>query len=366
MVGMAPATALGMSQPQIRYAVVGLGNIAQIAVLPAFAHAPNSKLSALVSGNPHKLKLLGERYGVKNLYSYSEYDKCLSSGEIDAVYIALPNHLHKEYSVRAANAGIHVLCEKPMAVSSEDCEAMIRAANENRVKLMIAYRLHFEEANLRAIEIVKSGEIGDPKIFNSVFITPIKELSNIRLNPSSLGGGPLYDIGIYCINAARHLFRAEPNEVLGVALNSGNFNARSTDETVYSLLRFDDDKAGSFVCSYGCAEANHYQIIGTRGTLIVENSYTFYGDITHRLTVNEKTVSHTYEKRDQFAPELITLSDCILNNKEPEPSGAEGLADVRVIEAILRSTVASLPVPLAAFARRVQPSIEQNIYCPPF
>lgn len=106
---------------KIRYAVVGLGHIAQVAVLPAFAHArSNSELTALVSGDPKKLKNLGRRYRVDRLFSYDEYRDCLRSGSIDAVYIALPNHLHAKYTIAAANAGIHVLCEKPMAVTEKD------------------------------------------------------------------------------------------------------------------------------------------------------------------------------------------------------------------------------------------------------
>src|SRR5689334_7091572 len=151
---------------KIRYAVVGLGHIAQVAVLPAFAHAENSELAALVSDDPEKRAKLGRKYKVK-AFSYAEYDDCLRSGRVDAVYIALPNHLHREYSERAARAGVHVLCEKPMAVTARDCEAMIRAARKNRVKLMIAYRLHFERANLEAAKIARSGRLGELRFFSS-------------------------------------------------------------------------------------------------------------------------------------------------------------------------------------------------------
>src|SRR5438067_7387342 len=166
---------------QIRYAVVGLGHIAQVAVLPAFAHAlANSQLTALVSDDPQKLKTLGRRYQVDHLFSYREYGDCLRSGAVDAVYIALPNHLHAQYSIDAARAGVHVLCEKPMAVTEKECEAMIKAAEENKVKLMIAYRLHFEEANLSAVEAVKSGKIGQARVFNSTFTQQVKK-GDIRL-----------------------------------------------------------------------------------------------------------------------------------------------------------------------------------------
>src|SRR5437763_1467557 len=154
---------------KIRYAVVGLGWIAQEMVLPAFKNVRNSELTALVTDDPIKADELGEKYQVSQTIGYSGYDGLLRSGFIDAVYIALPNNMHKDYTVRAARAGIHVLCEKPMADSVAECEDMIHASEENQVKLMIAYRLHFEPANLKALERVKNGEIGEPRIFSSVF-----------------------------------------------------------------------------------------------------------------------------------------------------------------------------------------------------
>src|ERR1700733_2710163 len=134
---------------KVRYGVVGLGHLAQVAVLPAFRSARNSELVAIISGDAEKRRKLGKKYRLDHVYSYDEYDRALSV--VDAVYIVLPNHLHREYAVRAANAGVHVLCEKPMAVNEDECEAMIEAASRNHVKLMIAYRLHFEKGNLEAV-----------------------------------------------------------------------------------------------------------------------------------------------------------------------------------------------------------------------
>ena len=151
----------------IRYAVVGLGHIAQVAVLPAFAHARrNSELAALVSDDKTKLRELSRRYHVDAAHSYDDYERCLE--QVDAVYIALPNSMHAEYTIRAARAGVHVLCEKPMAVTEDECERMIEACRTHRVKLMVAYRLHFEEINLKAIELVRKGRIGEPPFFQFV------------------------------------------------------------------------------------------------------------------------------------------------------------------------------------------------------
>ncbi len=155
---------------KIRYAVVGLGHIAQNAILPAFAHAQeNLELVALVSDDQTKLRAFSKEYGVEDCFTYDDYELCLRNDGIDAVYIALPKNLQADYCVRAAEAGIHVLCEKPLAVNEDECRDIIKSCAENRVKLMTAYRLHFERANLKAVEVIRSGKIGEPRIFNSVF-----------------------------------------------------------------------------------------------------------------------------------------------------------------------------------------------------
>jgi predicted dehydrogenase len=177
-----------MSLSPLRFAVVGLGHISQVAVLPAFAHAKSSaRLTALVSDDPLKRRLLGRQYGVAHTYAYTDYEQCLRSGEIDAVYIALPNSLHREYAVRAARAGIHILCEKPLAVTAADCRKMVRAAERYRVKLMVAYRLHFEACNLQTIALLQSGRLGEPRLFHSVFTQQVRP-GDIRLS-QRLGGG---------------------------------------------------------------------------------------------------------------------------------------------------------------------------------
>jgi predicted dehydrogenase len=229
---------------KVRYAVVGQGYIAQVAILPAFAHARrNSELAALVSGDRVKRKALGRKYGVAGLYSYEAYDECLRGGGVDAVFIALPNHLHRDYAVRAARAGVHVLCEKPMAMTEADCKAMIAAARRGRVKLMVAYRLHFEEANLKAAEMTRSGKLGEPRIFDSLFTMQVKA-GNIRVQGE--GGGALYDIGVYCINAARALFAAEPVEVFAWSANNGERRFREVDEMTAAVMRFPGERLATF------------------------------------------------------------------------------------------------------------------------
>ena len=345
----------------IRYAVVGLGHIAQVAVLPAFAHASrNSRLTALVSGSPTKLRTLSKRYRAECTLLVREYESCLE--QVDAVYIALPNSMHAEYTIRAAREGVHVLCEKPMAVTVAECRRMIDACRKNRVRLMIAYRLHFEAINLRAIDLVRGGRIGEPKFFNSSFSMTVRQ-NDIRTK-RKLGGGTLYDIGVYCINAARYLFRAEPTEVAGISVNNGVAKLREIDESTAAVLRFDGDRVAAFVTSFNAADVGAYRIVGTKGQLRVDPAYEYAEGLAYELTIGEKTTRKRIGKRDQFAAELLYFSDCILKNRKPEPSGEEGLQDVRIVQALYRSAKTGRAVAIPPFKDTKQPTGRQRITRP--
>ena len=345
----------------VRYAVVGLGHISQNAVLPAFANARrNSRLTALVSDDAAKLKTLARKYKGVRTYTYQQYEECLR--DVDAVYIALPNSMHAEYAIRAANAGVHVLCEKPMAVTVAECERMIDACREANVKLMIAYRLHFEEINLRAIDLVRSGKIGDPKFFNSSFSMRVKP-GNIRTRQET-GGGTLYDIGVYCINAARYLFRAEPKEVMAISVNSVPRKLSEIDESTGALLRFDGERVAAFVTSFNASDIASYHIVGTKGRLEVDPAYEYAEGLGYKLTIEGKTRQKKLGKRDQFAPELLYFSDCILKNRTPEPSGDEGLQDVRIVQALYESAESGRAMQIPPYRPAKRPDLRQRISRP--
>jgi predicted dehydrogenase len=347
----------------IRYAVIGLGHIAQAAVLPGFAHAKrNSALAALVSGQPKKLQALGRRYGVKHLCGYEDADTLFMSGEIDAVYVALPNDMHKEFTVRAAQAGLHVLCEKPMAVGARDCKAMIRATAAAKVKLMVAYRLHFERANLQAAQLARQGKLGALRFFSSDFSMQVRE-DNIRLDRDK-GGGPLYDIGIYCINAARYTFSQEPQSVFATATRSRDPRFQEIDESVIGLMRFADERLASFNCSFGAADRSTYTVTGTRGSITLDPAYEYAQGLALTLNMGDRKRKRQFSKRDQFAAELEYFSQCILDDRTPEPSGEEGLADVRIIEAMHRSIKGGRWVDINPTSRRQRPSLKQDIRRP--
>jgi len=352
------------SAAPLRFAVVGLGHIAQAAVLPAFRHArPHVELAALVSGTKAKLKHLGRRYQVENLCSYAEADKLFDSGVVDAVYVATPNTEHTEWVIRAAEAGLHVLCEKPLATSVADCERMIDACERNDVKLMTAYRLHFERCNLEVAEIVRKNRIGEARYFDSQFSMQVKP-GNIR-TARELGGGPEWDIGIYCQNAARYVFADEPTQLWATATNSGDPRFKEIPETVHVVLKFPRERIASFICSFGAADRSRYEIVGTKGSVVVDPAFEYAEGLAYELTVGEKKKKKKFGKSDQFAPELVYFARCVRENRTPEPSGKEGLIDVAIIEAIHESIESGGWVDLAGTPRRQQrPTLQQELRRP--
>lgn len=347
----------------LRMAVIGQGHFAQAAILPAIQQLDDVELTALVSGSDQKLEELGARYGVRTLAHYDELDDLLASGKVDAVYIAVPNDRHTEMALVAARHGVHVLCEKPMAPTEAECMQMIRACETRRVKLMVAYRLHFQSANLVAIEIARGGELGDPRIFTSTFSMQVRD-GNVRVQPRR-GAGPLFDIGIYCVNAARYLFRAEPVEVLGTRFQSRDPRFASVDEAVAVTMRFPHERIAQFTCSFGATDRAHYELVGTEGVLTLDNAYDYTGEMHMHVNGKHGTKHRTFEPRDQIAAEIEYFARCIREDMDPEPSGWEGLADVRILQAIQQSTRFGRAVPIDPVVQPRRPNLGQEITVEP-
>jgi predicted dehydrogenase len=282
---------------------------------------------------------------------------------VNALYIALPNSQHRTFTERAARAGLHVLCEKPMAMNVQDCQAMIDACEKAGVRLMVAYRLHFEEANLRAIEMVQSGRIGEARFLSACFSQQVRP-GNVRTVATS-GGGALFDMGVYCINAARCLFRGEPVEVFAYRATGRDDRFRGVDEMTSGLLRFSGERVAQFVASQGASDIDTLRVVGTDGDLRLEPAFGYTGELRHFLTVGGRTEENKFRRRDQFAPELLHFSQCILDGSCPGPSGYEGLADVRIMEALENSALAAAPIKLEPFNPGGRPSMAQEIRRPP-
>ncbi len=329
--------ALGLGEDRkVRYAIVGLGDISQEAMMPGVDHTDNSKITALVTGDAEKASALAEKYKVANTYTYEQFPQMLSSGEVDALYLALPNWQHARFAVPALEAGIHVLLEKPMEVSSEACLKIIEAQKVKGAKLMIAYRLHFEPATIAAIEKVRAGELGKVHLYTSTFSQMVDPM--LHRAQSGLDAGPVLDMGPYPINSVRNIFEAEPTEAFaaGTRHPESGFDP-SFDDTVSVILRFPENRLGQFTVSYYGNKLDQYIVVGTEGSLDVNPGFMYGKPLEHYEVVGQDESHKSFKNTDHFGGELKYFSQCILDGQDPEPDGYEGLADVRVIEAIHRS-----------------------------
>jgi glucose-fructose oxidoreductase len=335
---------------QIGYAVVGLGDITQHGVLPAFARAgENSRLVALVAGDRAHAQAVAQQLRA-TAYHTDEFRQCLQRDDVNAVYIALPNSLHCDYAVEAARAGVHVMCEKPMAVMADECRRMIRTAQTNRVKLMIAYRLQFHSAHARALELVRGGAIGVPKTISVDYTTRVEDPEDPRLQ-RRLGGGSMYDLGVMCINAARTLFGTEPAQVMAMTARTSRRHGGDVDEGTVALIRFPDERLAHLHTSFAEEPIAALRIFGDEGWMQLDNAYRHDVPVTLQLSRRGHLETLSFEPTDQFAAELSYFSNCILQDRAPEPSGIEGLQDVRLVEAIYRSARDGRPVTLPRLAR---------------
>ena len=333
---------------KVRWAVVGLGKLALEEILPAFARARLSQPTALVSGHPEKARRVAAAYGIdpKRVYSYDTFDRLKDDGEVDVVYVVLPNSMHAEYTVRALRAGKHVLCEKPMAASVDECRQMIAASREAGRKLMIAYRLHYEPFNQTVMRLCREKAVGALRTF-SASNNQVTQAPNIRLS-KALGGGPVQDVGIYCINAARYCTGEEPVAVTAQEHRPKDVpRFREVPASVSFQLRFPSGVLAHCDCSFDAAESRRYRVHGTEGFLDLDPAFSYRG---LRLTVGKPSGREQVQLTEvnHFAAEMDHFSDCVLTGRDPRTPGAEGLADMRVIAAIEESARSGKPVAIKA------------------
>ncbi|MGC1331269.1 Gfo/Idh/MocA family protein [Pseudomonas sp.] len=340
---------------KVRYAVVAGGWISQGAFMPGVAQTDNSVMTALVTGDPIKARDLAAQYNLKS-YGYEEFDTLLASGEIDAVYIATPNFRHREFAVPALEAGIHVLLEKPMATSEQDCLAINAAAERSNALLMVAYRLHCEPATVEMIGKVRAGAIGEPRLFTSTFTQHTKE-SNHRAH-SGYWAGPVTDMGPYPLNAVRNLFGEEPLEVSAVGIHTPGRHFDSHD-TVTVTLKFSQERLAQFIVSYSMPGSQRFQLIGSEGEIEASPCFGFGEGVAigYRLIKDGEPHEHQHPVVDQFGGETQYFSECILSGKQPEPDGDEAWRDVRVLAAIEKALESGQPQRLEPLAPRagIQP-----------
>ena len=339
----------------IRYAVVGAGWISQEAFIPGVAQSGNSRIEAIVTGDLAKAKKLADFHGIPQVVPYADYDALLASDSIDAVYIALPNSLHADFAIRAARAGKHIMVEKPLAVSIAESEAMIAAARDAGVFLMTAYRLHNEPGTVALLEKIRTGVIGKPLFFQSLFAFQMAP-GNHRLKAEHWGGA-LQDIGVYCVNAARHVFGEEPIEATATKhqpMDDPRF--AEVEASIAATLRFPSGGIAQIIASFGAADTNSYRVIGADGEVELDPGYLFQVATHMRVRKDGKVEDFPFPQVDQFGGQVAYFSDCIKNGTPPEADGEEGLCDMRVLLAIEASADTGKPVAIHSPARPRHPS----------
>ena len=331
---------------KLRYCIVGLGRISMDHFMPACKASRKSQVTAFVTGHREKADKLASEYNVPagSIYDYKSFDNIANNKEIDAVYIALPNSMHAEYTIRAANAGKHVLCEKPMATSVKDSQAMIEACKAAGKKLMIAYRCQYEAVNLRAIKLIRDGSLGTVQAIESANGFNEKA-GEWRLNRKLAGGGPLMDVGIYSLNACRFLTGEEPVHLEGfctVVDKDGRFD--SVEENCSWTMRFPSGVVASCNTTYGAAMNGFVQVHGSKGVLHMEPAFSYQGISLKADIKGQPAISDESTEKDpaQFVTEADYFAACVFDNKEPKSNGQEGLRDMQYIATIYKSAGRSL------------------------
>ena len=333
----------GKRADSVGFAIVGLGGYALNQMMPRFADAERAHIAALVSGNPDKLNRVGEAYGVDPAarYSYETFDQIADNDAVDAVYIVLPSGLHAEWTEKAFAAGKHVLCEKPMALSSAECERMIAASQRANRKLMIAYRCHFEPYNMRAMDLMRDGAVGDQRVLRTLQtyrMGPTTPAQNWRVNRALAGGGPLEDYGIYGLQAALYLSGEMP-ERIAAATYQPTSDPRFAEifASVTSQLHFPSGAVAQLATSYDAAGANAVSVRGTEGVMEMEPATSYSGNTITLSQGREQQEVSLGDSTVQFARQLDHLADAVRDDTAIRTPGEMGLRDIRLMEAIYAS-----------------------------
>lgn len=317
---------------RVRWGVLSTANIGRAAVNPAIQASSNGTLVAVASRDADRAETFAAEHGIPQ--AYGSYEALLERDDIDAVYIPLPNSMHREWTIRAARAGKHVLCEKPLALDAAECDEMAAAADDAGVKLMEAFMYRFHPRTERVLEMLREGRIGRVGAVRSAFTFRLRSQENIRLDPD-LGGGALMDVGCYCVNVSRTLVGEEPVEVQA----SAHWSDRGVDEFMAGMLRFPGGATAHFDCALTLERSEAYEVAGTDGQLRVASAFlpgTDDVEIVEARGRDGESV-HPIAGDDEYRLMVEHFADCVLHDRQPRYGATEAAANMRVIEALYRS-----------------------------
>ncbi len=338
------------------FAVVGLGRLALGEILPAMAKTKYCKPVALVSGDREKARKVAAQYGIKesSLYDYTTYDQLARNPEVQVIYIVLPNSLHADFVIRGAKAGKHILCEKPMATSTKECERMIAACNSANVKLMIAYRSQYEPYDRALVKMIRSGKLGKLKQFVSTNSQNQGDPTQWRLKKALAGGGCMPDVGVYCLNAARFLSNEEPSEIQAM-IDQPKSDPRfaEVEASCQVIAKFPSGFTAAFNSAYNAHKSQFLRVEGTDAYAELNPAYAYHGIKLKYSRFDPETKQEiasepALEEKDQFALEMDHFAQCVQKGTMPHTPGEEGLQDQRVTDAIYESARTGKAVRLAA------------------
>jgi predicted dehydrogenase len=321
---------------KVGFAVVGLGCIAQTAVLPSFAASKNAKLVAVVSRDREKAQQAARKFNASSAYTNAEYAACLANPEVSAVYIATPSGEHADFTIRAAEAGKHVLCEKPLAASVEQSRQMVEACRQNGVLLMTAYRKYFEPSAVYLKKLVQNNDLGRLDVIHTVFC----ELYNPGVSPAWLldpklsGGGPLTDLGVYCVNTCRWIAGEDPVEVWAQAWSHDKQRFRDVEEGVSFQMRFPSGLMLQGSSTYGAAMTSFLYIQGTKGWVMLNPAYQCEDERLLSGKIAGQPVARRFEVLDEFVVEIDEFASAIQEKGSIEPDGIQGHRDMIILSAI--------------------------------
>ena len=318
---------------KVRWGVLSTANIGLAKVLPAMQRGEYSTVTAIASRDLDKAQAAAEQLGISK--AYGSYEELLADPEVDAVYNPLPNHLHVAWSIKALEAGKHVLCEKPIALSAAEAQQLVDAAQQfPALKLMEAFMYRHHPQWQRARQIVDQGGIGELRTIHSFFSYFNSDPANIR-NQADIGGGGLMDIGCYNISTARYIFGAEPSRSFGIVELDPELN---TDRLVSGILDFGRGTA-TFTCSTQLTNYQRVTIYGTAGYVEIEIPFNAPPDRPTRLwhAHDGQRDEIVFDICDQYTLQGDALSQAILNDTPAPVPITDALANMRVIDSILAS-----------------------------
>lgn len=326
-------------QKRVGFAIVGLGKLSAEELIPALRTSEHAYLAALVTGEEDKGEAFARAFGLSedDVYSYDDFEQLADRSDVEAVYIVLPNALHREFVERAAKMGKHVLCEKPLGISEEDAQAMVDACKEADVLLMLAYRCQYTPEHWAMREAVQSGKLGTLRTIDSIHSHVEEDPEAWRLRMKLAGGGPLPDMGLYSLNTIRFVMGTEPRWVFA-DMHQPKDDPRfdEVEERMSWMMGFEGGVVANCHTSYASQGTGALRVVGEEGSAAMEPAFSYHG-LKLTLTDDAGEFQPSFPFYDQFSNEFDHFAQCIREGLTPWTTGEEGVADHKVMDAIYES-----------------------------